>query len=72
MIKCFYCEHSLRKTITRDHVLPKHLRIPNSFGVTVTACKFCNQLKANKTPSQFIETLEKMKSNFEKALFKCL
>jgi 5-methylcytosine-specific restriction endonuclease McrA len=48
---CQYCgkKHPDR-LLTLDHVVPASLNGPKSWTNVVTACRKCNQLKANRTP----------------------
>lgn len=49
---CQYCgvRHSA-KTLTLDHVIPASKQGPKNWTNVVTACRSCNQKKANRTPS---------------------
>lgn len=47
--QCGYCEKKLTPNrLTIDHVIPQSLGGENSFLNCVTACRECNQRKANK------------------------
>lgn len=48
---CQYCgeQHSSR-ALTLDHVVPASKKGPTSWTNVVTACRDCNQRKANRTP----------------------
>jgi 5-methylcytosine-specific restriction endonuclease McrA len=48
---CQYCgeRHSLRM-LTLDHVIPASKNGPKNWTNVVTACRDCNQRKANRTP----------------------
>jgi len=53
--RCQYCARALEKNeLTLDHVIPKsHRSFPGHVWENiVTACKKCNNLKANKTPEE--------------------
>ncbi|MBT7442406.1 MAG: HNH endonuclease [Methylococcales bacterium] len=50
---CLYCGQEFNKAIlTRDHVTPVSKGGPDEWTNVVTACKSCNQRKANQTPAQ--------------------
>lgn len=48
---CQYCgeKHAL-KNLTLDHVIPASKKGPKNWTNVVTACRDCNQRKANRTP----------------------
>jgi 5-methylcytosine-specific restriction endonuclease McrA len=47
---CAYCGHNYNKgQLTRDHIIPSAKGGPNKWENVVTACKSCNQWKADKT-----------------------
>jgi 5-methylcytosine-specific restriction endonuclease McrA len=49
---CQYCGHHLApKLLTLDHVVPVSKAGPKSWTNVVTACRDCNQRKANRTPT---------------------
>jgi 5-methylcytosine-specific restriction endonuclease McrA len=48
---CQYCGKSHpNRQLTLDHVVPASLNGPKSWTNVVTACRNCNQKKANRTP----------------------
>lgn len=48
---CQYCGHQFSpKALTLDHVVPVSKSGPKSWTNVVTACRDCNQKKANRTP----------------------
>ena len=48
---CQYCGDK-SSPLTIDHILPKGRGGQDSWENLVTACKFCNQKKGNKTPEE--------------------
>ena len=48
--KCVYCSSS--KELTIDHIIPASKGGKTSFENCTTACKSCNNLKGNRTPSE--------------------
>ena len=51
--KCQYCAASFKKSeLTLDHVMPKSRGGDTSWVNIVTACKTCNNKKADKTPTE--------------------
>lgn len=51
--KCQYCSISFKKSdLTLDHVMPKSRGGDTSWENIVSACKPCNNKKADKTPSE--------------------
>lgn len=51
--KCQYCASSFKKSeLTLDHVMPKSRGGDTSWENIVTACKACNNKKADKTPEE--------------------
>lgn len=48
---CQYCNSTDGK-MTVDHVIPKSKRGKNTFENTVCACGLCNNMKANRTPTE--------------------
>lgn len=56
---CTYCRRALEATTspgklaaTRDHIIPRS-KLRGAASVTVWACRFCNNLKADRTPEQW-------------------
>ena len=50
---CQYCGNRFTtKTLTLDHVLPVSREGKKDWGNVVSACRSCNQRKANKTPTE--------------------
>lgn len=50
---CMYCgEHFNRRELSRDHVTPLSQGGKDTWNNVVTACKRCNNHKANYTPEQ--------------------
>lgn len=48
---CQYCgQQGSTKVLTLDHVVPASKKGPKSWTNVVTACRECNQRKANRTP----------------------
>ena len=48
---CQYCGHRhAPRHLTLDHVVPASKKGPKSWTNVVTACRDCNQRKANRTP----------------------
>lgn len=48
---CQYCgEQNNLKNLTLDHVVPASKKGPKNWTNVVTACRDCNQRKANRTP----------------------
>jgi len=55
---CLYCAQVLPASLlTRDHVIPSSKGGANSWENCVSACKRCNQHKANRTPESAGMTL---------------
>lgn len=49
---CQYCGHAFgAKHLTLDHVIPASQNGPKNWTNMVTACRDCNQKKANRTPA---------------------
>ncbi len=48
--KCLYCGST--KNLTIDHVIPVSKGGKSSFNNCVTACRPCNSIKGNRTPSE--------------------
>ncbi len=50
---CMYCGGEFRESqLTRDHVLPMSRGGKDRWSNVVTACRFCNARKGNKTPEE--------------------
>lgn len=50
---CLYCGHQFAKSfLTLDHVVPKSKGGGKTWNNIVTACKDCNRIKGDKTPSE--------------------
>lgn len=50
---CAYCGQAYKETeLTADHVLPQSRGGPWSFANLVSACKSCNNLKADRLPEE--------------------
>ena len=50
---CLYCgQQFLARDLSRDHVRPLSASGSDTWGNVVTACKRCNNHKANRTPEQ--------------------
>ena len=50
---CAYCGNVFKdKDLSRDHVRPQSKGGPDVWENVVTACRVCNNKKANKTPSE--------------------
>ena len=50
---CLYCgQHFLSRDLSRDHVRPLSTNGADTWANVVTACKRCNNHKANRTPEQ--------------------
>jgi 5-methylcytosine-specific restriction endonuclease McrA len=51
--RCAYCGKKFKSSeLTIDHINPKSAGGPKSWKNTITACKPCNNIKANRTPAQ--------------------
>lgn len=48
--RCLYCGD--KRDLTLDHVLPKSRGGSTTWANLATACKKCNSIKGNKTPSE--------------------
>lgn len=48
---CQYCGHRA-KTLTIDHILPRHRGGTHSWDNLVTACPVCNRRKGGRTPQE--------------------
>jgi len=70
--KCVYCESE--ENLTVDHVIPISLcyeyrlkiREANNYGNLVTACRRCNEEKADRKPEDFFNEHPKYRKNFIK------
>ncbi len=57
---CQYCHEVFQpKELTIDHVLPASQGGPKTWTNVVTACRHCNQTKANRTPEKAKMPLKK-------------
>jgi 5-methylcytosine-specific restriction endonuclease McrA len=54
-----YCGCENRKTLTLDHVIPQSKGGPNKWGNLVTACKKCNNEKADLTLKEYGKPIPK-------------
>jgi len=59
--ECVYCGCNNRKTLTLDHVVPQSKGGPNTWDNLVTACKVCNNEKANLTLKEYGREIPKPK-----------
>lgn len=51
---CAYCGNTFTESeLTRDHVLPSSRGGPNTWNNCVTSCKRCNNIKGDRTPSEY-------------------
>jgi 5-methylcytosine-specific restriction endonuclease McrA len=51
--KCAYCGGKFRREkLTIDHILPKSKGGTNDWKNTISACKACNNVKADRTPEE--------------------
>lgn len=50
---CVYCGNENKKELTLDHVYPKSKGGPNSWSNLVTACKTCNNEKADMLVDEY-------------------
>ena len=51
--KCAYCGKKFKKgELTVDHILPRSKGGKNDWKNTITSCKPCNNIKADRTPEQ--------------------
>ncbi len=51
--KCAYCGRRFKRDeLTIDHIVPKSHGGDNSWKNTISACKKCNNVKADRTPTQ--------------------
>ena len=58
--QCVYCDnHTKRKDLTLDHVVPQSKGGPNSWDNLVTACKRCNNEKADLTLVEYGKDIPK-------------
>ena len=50
---CMYCgNHFNKRDLSRDHIRPRRVGGEDTWNNVVTACKRCNNLKADRTPEQ--------------------
>lgn len=50
---CLYCgNHFNKRDLSRDHIRPRRVGGEDTWNNVVTACKRCNNLKADRTPEQ--------------------
>lgn len=50
---CMYCGNEFsHKILTRDHVLPRSRKGPDTWENVVAACQRCNSYKADRTPEE--------------------
>lgn len=52
--ECVYCGHGNKKNLTLDHVNPQAKGGGNSWDNLVTACRTCNQEKADLTIEEYV------------------
>lgn len=57
--ECVYCGDSNKKTLTLDHVVPQSKGGPNTWDNLVTACKRCNNEKADLTLKEYGKEIPK-------------
>jgi len=57
--ECVYCGDVNRKTLTLDHVVPQSKGGPNKWNNLVTACKRCNNEKADLTLLEYGKPIPK-------------
>ncbi|MNE18010.1 CRISPR-associated endonuclease Cas9 [compost metagenome] len=51
---CAYCGNVFAETeLTRDHVVPSSRGGPNTWNNCVTSCKRCNNVKGDRTPTEY-------------------
>ena len=51
--QCAYCGRMIAfSEATMDHIVPQYLNGPTTWNNLVTACRRCNEKKANRTPEQ--------------------
>lgn len=51
--RCAYCGNSFqREQLTVDHIIPRSKGGHSNWGNTVSCCKPCNSVKADRTPEQ--------------------
>jgi len=50
---CAYCGQAFRESeLTIDHIIPRFLKGETTWNNVISACRACNNLKANRTPEQ--------------------
>ena len=57
--ECVYCGDSHRRDLTIDHVVPQSKGGPNTWDNLVTACKRCNNEKADLTLKEYGKLIPK-------------
>lgn len=57
--ECVYCGNDNKKTLTLDHVVPQSKGGPNTWDNLVTACKRCNNEKADLTLKEYGKEIPK-------------
>lgn len=57
--ECVYCGNSHRRNLTIDHVVPQSKGGPNTWDNLVTACKSCNNEKADLTLKEYGKKIPK-------------
>jgi len=57
--ECVYCGDSHRRDLTIDHVVPQSKGGPNTWDNLVTACKRCNNEKADLTLKEYGKEIPK-------------
>lgn len=57
--ECVYCGDDNKKTLTLDHVIPQSKGGPNTWDNLVTACKRCNNEKADLTLKEYGKEIPK-------------
>jgi hypothetical protein len=57
--ECVYCGDSHRRDLTIDHVIPQSKGGPNTWDNLVTACKRCNNEKADLTLKEYGKDIPK-------------
>lgn len=57
--ECVYCGSTDKKNLTLDHVVPQSKGGPNTWDNLVTACKPCNNEKADLTVEEYTKDIPK-------------